>query len=126
MGCQTSALGAAPNKYAYNKEDKRTNLPVISSNDTLDLQYVMQQPFLRWSLRDFTVNHTKYALSQSSKSLAHTKIISMNCIDFWTDVLDFAMIKQSSFQRYRACHIFEKYIMHGASQKVSPEALYFI
>ena len=44
--------------------------------------------------------------------------ISINFYDFWLDASDYSEIPKSAFQSYRACFIFEKYLMHGASRTV--------
>ena len=42
----------------------------------------------------------------------------MNFYDFWLDTSDYSELPKSPFQSYRACFIFEKYLMHGASRSV--------
>jgi hypothetical protein len=54
----------------------------------------------------------------SPSSLQFSRVIAMNCVDFLADVQDFAHIQKSAFRSYRACHLFEKYIMHGAIRQV--------
>ena len=45
--------------------------------------------------------------------------IAINFFDFWLDSGDYSELPKSAFQSYRACFIFEKYLMHGASHNVS-------
>ena len=44
--------------------------------------------------------------------------IATNFFDFLLDSNDYSELPKSSFQSYRACFIFEKYLMHGASHNV--------
>ena len=52
-------------------------------------------------------------------SASYAKIIANNCVDFLADVEDLKLIPRSPFRNYRMCHVFEKFIMHGAIRHVS-------
>lgn len=85
------------------------------------LQILLQQTFLRESFRGFIkqkwMPNVNSDTNQGFKNSA--RMYALNCIDFLTDVRDFYSIQNNSlFQSYRACHIFEKYIMHSAVQQV--------
>jgi hypothetical protein len=84
------------------------------------LQILLQQTFLRESFRGFVKQTWVPALQQESQSSEGVRSLALNSLDFLTDVRDFNMMQNNSlFQSYRAGHIFEKYIMHGAAQQVS-------
>ena len=44
--------------------------------------------------------------------------VAINFFDFWLDTNDYAELPKSAFQSYRACFLYEKYLMHGASRNV--------
>jgi hypothetical protein len=83
------------------------------------LQILMQQAFLRESFRSFVKQSWIPALHNEAQSNEGVRALALNSLDFLTDVRDFNMMQNNSlFQSYRACHIFEKYIMHGSVQQV--------
>ena len=85
------------------------------------LQILMQQAFLRESFRSFVKQNWIPALHNEALNNEGVRALALNSLDFLTDVRDFNMMQNNSlFQSYRACHIFEKYIMHGAVQQVRP------
>lgn len=87
---------------------------------TSGLIIILEQEFLFKKFRKF-VNETWVPanyLETSSYYKFQAKTIALNCIDFYTDVRDFSRIPPSGFQSFRACHIYEKYIMHGAVRQV--------
>jgi hypothetical protein len=82
---------------------------------------LLEQEYLRESLRDFISTQWKPSISDDDFQKyvqISPSTLAMNCIDFWTDVQDFTAIESSLFQSFRACHIFERYIVHGASHLV--------
>ena len=86
------------------------------------LQLLLEQNELRENLKDFIL--TKWVPCMSDEEFQKyvqisPRTLALNCIDFWADVQDFLRIEPSLFQLFRAYHLFEKYIMHGASHLVS-------
>mmetsp|Transcript_23536 Transcript_23536/g.39976 ORF Transcript_23536/g.39976 Transcript_23536/m.39976 type:complete len:965 (-) Transcript_23536:251-3145(-) len=55
---------------------------------------------------------------QDAQFQAEGRAIALNFIDFVHEASDFAKIPECGFQYYRACHIFEKFLMHGAAYPV--------
>ena len=85
------------------------------------LQILLQQTFLRESFRSFVKTTWVPVFSSDTTPLYRSSARSwaLNCVDFLTDVRDFNLMQvNSGFQSYRAQHIFEKYIMHGAVLQV--------
>lgn len=93
-----------------------------SLTSTAGLQLLLEQEFLRENLRDFI--STQWTPNLSDEDFQKyvqisPRTLAMNCVDFWTDIQDYAKIKPSLFQSFRAHHIYERYIVHGASHLVS-------
>ena len=120
MWCCTSLIAVTASKKVSVKsptmapEEERTPTEYPSTGG---LQILLQQNFLRESFRSF-VKQT-WTPTVSSDTMTNFKnnaqTIALNCIDFLTDVRDYNLMTTNSlFQSYRANHIFEKYIMHGA------------
>ena len=91
---------------------------------TSGLILVLQRSSFRLKFCQYVENHWLPTDSDSVVCPAEARKSPMNCIEFWTDVLDFKTIIPSSFQRYRAFCIFEKYIMHGAAKRVMQRCLH--
>ena len=86
------------------------------------LQLLLEQNELRENLRDFISTQWVPCMSEEEFQKyvqISPRTLALNCIDFWADVQDFLNIRPSLFQLYRAYHLFEKYIVHGASHLVS-------
>ncbi len=86
------------------------------------LQLLLEQTELRENLQDFI--STKWIPCMSDEEFQKyvqisPRTLALNCIDFWADVQDFLKIEPSLFQLFRAFHLYEKYIVHGASHLVS-------
>jgi len=99
-------------------EDERTPTEYPSTGG---LQILLQQTFLRESFRSFVKNTWVVVFSADTTPLFrnNARQWALNCVDFLTDVRDFNLMHNNSiFQCYRAHHIFEKYIMHGAVLQV--------
>ena len=114
---RVSALNSIKRKVS--DEDNEHRPANVAS--TAGLQMLLQQQFLRERFRDFVSAHWVPANDNndfSSFSACDPRLIALNCIEFWTDVQDFSFIEHSPFQQYRACYIYEKYIMHGAANLV--------
>jgi len=84
------------------------------------LLLILQQQYLRASFIRFVeekwippVNKDDPLNKNYSRE---AKTIALNFIEFWLDCKDFSLICTSNFKNYRASHIFEKYLMHGASK----------
>lgn len=94
-------------------------LQKISIQSTGSLQLLLQQKVLRDNFKEFI--NLQWAPSphgNSSYYRANARNIATSCLEFWIDVRDFCKIKRSPFRTYRACFIFEKYLMHGATKQV--------
>lgn len=118
MGCSVSSTTHVQqvSNCTVNTEPSSENTTGLPP--TGGLQLILEQAFLRANFRSFVEN--TWIPSNNDNSvfyLSEAKNISINCIDFWTDIKDFTAIKQCSFQKYRACHIYEKYVMHGESSR---------
>ena len=112
-------------KRKVSDEDPENRPANVAS--TAGLQMLLQQQFLRDRFRDFVSVHWIPANDNndfSGFSSCDPRLIALNCIEFWTDVQDFSFIEHSPFQQYRACYIYEKYIMHGAAHLVSIVCLF--
>jgi hypothetical protein len=69
---------------------------------------------------DDATARTLLMLSTSSILFApDAPVTAQHLIDFCCDVQDFRRIPRSGFQYFHASHIFETYIMYGASKRVS-------
>lgn len=112
------ANAAGSKKQKPLSDDERTPTGIPSTGG---LQILLQQSFLRESFRSFVKQTWSPLLSNDSTPYfrSHARTLALNCIDFLTDVRDLHLMHNNSlFQSYRACHIFEKYLMHGATQQV--------
>jgi hypothetical protein len=84
-----------------------------------DLEEILQHNYSRKNLRNYIAS--SWIPSQKEPNdfyKSESKNIAMNFMDFWLDANDFCAIPNSPFQSFRACFIFEKYLMHGASRQV--------
>jgi hypothetical protein len=116
MGCGSSISILVP-AAKWSKQQIQTKNIAFPSTGGLQLQ--LQQDKLRDNFRLFVYLHWSPSFRGSSTYFkSNAKAIAINCLDFWIDVKDFSKIKSSSFQIYRACFIFEKYLMHGAVKQV--------
>lgn len=119
--CQPKASTAGKSYYLV---DNAENVNVITSRiivaSTGALEVLLQQPNLRQRFRDFIINYWVPAIKSESSIYfkSNARSIALNCLDFWVDSRDFSKLGKSSFQIYRACYIFEKYVMYGAGQHV--------
>ena len=104
-------------------EDSKGNFDEKGSlTSTAGLQLLLEQEYLRENLRDFISTQWTPCLSDDDFQKyvqISPRTLAMNCVDFWTDIQDYAKIKPSLFQSFRAHHIYERYIVHGASHLVS-------
>ncbi len=105
-----------------NDESKRNLEDKASLTSTAGLQLLLEQGYLRENLRDFI--STQWTPSLSDEDFQKyvqisPRTLAMNCVDFWTDIQDYVTIKPSVFQSFRAHHIYERYVVHGASHLVS-------
>ena len=99
-------------------EDERTPTEYPTTGG---LQIVMRNDFLRQAFRSFvkTTWNPVFSADTSAAFRNNARSWALNCIDFLTDVRDFSLLRHNSvFQSYRALHIFEKYIAHGAVLQV--------
>ena len=122
MGCQVSSIHSIhieakldPTVKSNDNEQDINSLPIPT---TSGLILVLQQTRFRQTFREFIENQWLPSDGDAVVCVAEARSFSINCIDFWVDVLDFKTIHRSSFQRYRAGYIFEKYIIHGAARRV--------
>ena len=114
-----STVGVACETAGPSKELESDLLGTLSSAG--GLQLLLEQSELRENLRDFI--STQWIPCMSDEEFQKyvqisPRTLALNCIDFWADVQDFLKIDPSLFQLFRACHLFEKYIVHGASHLV--------
>ena len=109
-------------KNDLNADSKKNFDERSSLTSTAALQLLLEQEYLRENLRDFVSTQWEPSLSdedfQKYVQLS-PRTLAMNCVDFWTDIQDYSMIKPSLFQSFRANHIYERYVVHGASHLVS-------
>lgn len=85
---------------------------------TYDLQMILTQSHMSEKLRDFVQNKWTPPKVDDVYYSSTGKTIALNFIDFLSDSRDFLVIPPSNFQYYRACHIFQRYIMHGATKQI--------
>ena len=114
MGCMISTSNRKHfgynNKYVKYDESSLNKLP-----STSHLILLLQQPYLRASFKSFVIDKWIPAETKDDPNFhLQARTIALNCIEFWLDCKDFSLLKSSSFfKTYRACYIFEKYLMHG-------------
>jgi hypothetical protein len=119
MGCAVSLIRTNKvanhfgfnNKYVKYDESSLNKLP-----STSHLLLLLQQPYLRASFRSYIEKWIPAESKDDPNFHLQARTIALNCIEFWLDCKDFSMIHKSSFKTYRACYIFEKYLMHGATK----------
>jgi len=113
MGCIITKNKVDGHKY-YNKNE---SLPSTSM-----LLTILQQPYLLSNFKIYVEEKWKPLIKDDDpfnmNYRLHAKDIALNSIEFWLDCRDFSMIQKSHFKTYRACYIFEKYLMHGATKHV--------
>lgn len=120
MGC-----GATKEIVLRSNGDNEQNPERIALQSTGGLQLILQQSTLRRAFCDFICQ--KWNPSNKGNTayyVENARNISINCLDFWTDTRDFCKVKKSPFRTYRAVFIFEKYLMHGAANKVDSLRLF--
>lgn len=117
--CSSTNMSNNPfnhNKYVkYDESILKEKLPSSSH-----LLLLLQQQYLRATFIKFIEEKwipPIYKDDPLNKNYSReAKTIALNFIEFWLDCKDFSLICKSNFKNYRACHIFEKYLMHGASK----------
>jgi len=84
-----------------------------------DLEEILKHNYSRKNFRNY-IAHSWVPSQKDSTDFykSESKSIAINCMDFWLDAHDYVSIPNSPFQSFRACFIFEKYLMHGASHQV--------
>lgn len=107
-------------KEGYNP----TNLSV-DIKPTDELEIVLKNQETRDQFKEFILFDWNPKSNFEACFNYKSRNLSINCIDLWVDIQNFAEIIPSSFQTYRACYIFEKYLMHGATRFVSYYYYYY-
>lgn len=91
----------------------------VALQSTGGLQLILQQTTLRRKFREFIeLKWEPVASGATSYYLQNARNIAMNFLDLWIDIRDFCKLRDSPFRSFRAVHIFEKYLMHGAERSV--------
>lgn len=116
MGCASSTA----NNKGKDEMGKR-KLPVEASTV---VKRLIENEFYRDELREFILLRWCPSKCDSQYFRSNAREIALSCLDFWLDSKDFVKINCRIFQEYRACIIFEKYIMHGALQQVSEKLIF--
>jgi len=112
MGCTLSH-----NVLVLKTEITRAAEAKATSDDSSDLETILRQAFQHHNLRHYILSSWVPINREASDYYkSEAKSIAINFLDFWLDCQDYCAIPKSAFQSYRACYIFEKYLMHGASR----------
>ena len=121
--CASSRVAAVSDSATSNRlTDNGTSTHIMSDVPSSGgLQILLLQEYLRRSFRDFISLSWTPSLCEDEINKyiqISPRTLGLNCVDFWTDVQDYISIRSGHFQFYRASHIYEKYIMHGASHAI--------
>lgn len=113
MGCSISHNSAV----VFDISENRNQLNEVPSMN--NLHTLLRESFFRQNLRNFILN-TWIPINKENNDFyrSEAKGIAINFLDFCLDAQDYSLIPKSAFQSFRACFMFEKYLMHGASRHV--------
>jgi hypothetical protein len=119
MGCShTKEIIRELDEVAAPSSGKPPARLIMSSTGSLEIY--LQQARWREQFRKFILDIWVPSITSNTSAYFRTnaRIIAVDCMDFWLDARDFSKITKSRFQMYRACYIFEKYLMYGAAHPV--------